>query len=118
MHQVWRESIIIVNSLKQSLPTLKHDPKRQKYKGPFSMDYRERGSHALSVYLSQYTSPMGTAKVKQEEEADTRIMKERSKKSGRNVGTKGKSHKKYLTSAKDVTIELSERREFSYHRLD
>ena len=35
--------IIIVISLKQSLyPTLTHDPKRLKYKGPFNIDYRER----------------------------------------------------------------------------
>ena len=38
---------------------------------------------------------------------------------GRNVGTiGGKSPKQGLTSAKDLTIELSEGREFSYHRLD
>ena len=41
--------------------------------GPFSMDYRERGSHAQGVYPTQDTSHMGTAKVTQEEEADTRI---------------------------------------------
>ena len=32
------------------------DPKKKtKYKRPFSMDYRERGSHAQSVYSRQYT---------------------------------------------------------------
>ena len=46
------------------------------------MDYRERGSHARSVYPAQYTSRMGTTKMKQEEEADTGIMRS-SKKSGR-----------------------------------
>ena len=58
----------------------KHDPKRQKYNGPYSM---ERGSHARGVYPIQDTSRMGTERVKQEEETDTRIMKESSKKSGR-----------------------------------
>ena len=38
------------------------------------MDYRERGSHARGVYQTQYTSRMGTAMVKQEEGADTRII--------------------------------------------
>ena len=37
------------------------------------MDYREQRSHAGGVYPIQDTSPMGTARVKQEEEADTRI---------------------------------------------
>ena len=56
--------------------------KDKKYKGPFSMDYRERGSHAWGVYPAQYTSGMGTTRVKQKEETNTRIMQE-SKKSGR-----------------------------------
>ena len=34
------------------------------------------------------------------------------------VGTKGKSPKQGLTSAKDLTIELPEGRESPYHRLD
>ena len=34
------------------------------------------------------------------------------------VGTKGKIPKQGLTSAKDLTIELHEGRESSYHRLD
>ena len=38
------------------------------------MDYRERGSHVRGVYPTQYTSGMGTARMKQEEEADTRII--------------------------------------------
>ena len=36
----------------------------------------------------------------------------------RNVGTKGKSLKQGQTSAKDLTIELSEGRESPYHRLN
>ena len=47
------------------------------------MDYRDRGSYARDVYLTQYTSRMGTTMVKQEEEADTRIMQESSMKSER-----------------------------------
>ena len=48
---------------------------------------------------------MGTGRVKQEEETDTRIMEESSKKSGkRNVGTKGKNLKQDLTSAKDLPM--------------
>ena len=35
-----------------------------------------------------------------------------------NVGTKRKSPKQDLTSANDLTIELPERQESSYHRLD
>ena len=35
--------------------------------------YRERGSHAR-VYPTQNTSRIGTARMKQEEEADTRIV--------------------------------------------
>ena len=47
---------------------------------------------------------MGTAREKQEDETDTRIMKESSKKSGRNErkGTKGKSPKQDITSAADL----------------
>ena len=33
------------------------------------MDYRERGFHGRGVYPKQYTSRMGTVRVKQEEEA-------------------------------------------------
>ena len=46
----------------------------QKYKGPFSIDYRERGFHARGVYLTQYTLRMGTPWVKQEEDTDTRLI--------------------------------------------
>ena len=55
---------------------LTHDPKRSKYKGIFSMDYREQGSHARGVYPTQYTLRMETARVKQEEEINTRIMRD------------------------------------------
>ena len=36
---------------------------------------------------------------------------------GRNVGTKGKSTKQSLTSAKDLSMELPEGHESPYHRL-
>ena len=46
-------------------------------RGTYSTDCRDRGSHARGVYPAQYTSRMGTARVKEEEEADTRkIVKE------------------------------------------
>ena len=35
------------------------------------------------VYLTQYTSRIGTARMKQEEEADTRIIEKSNMKSGR-----------------------------------
>ena len=38
------------------------------------MDCRERRSHARGMYLTQYTSRMVTARVKEEEGADTRII--------------------------------------------
>ena len=48
------------------------------------MDYWERGSHARGVYPIQDTLRMGTARVRQEEETDTRIIvKEYSMKYGR-----------------------------------
>ena len=36
----------------------------------------------------------------------------------KNVGTKGKSPKQGLTSAKDLPMELPEGRKSPYHRLD
>ena len=47
------------------------------------MDYSERGSHAQGVYPTQYISRMGTVRMKQEEETDTKIMQESNKKSER-----------------------------------
>ena len=73
----------------------KHGPTRSKYKGPFSMDGRERRSHARGVYPTQDPSCIGTVRMKEEEETDTRIMRESSKKSGRKKrGTKRKIPKK------------------------
>ena len=79
------------------------------------MGCRERGTHARGVYATQDTSRMGTAMVKQEEKNrhknhSNRIVRNMEE---RNVGTKGKSPKQNLTSAKDLTIELSEGRQSS-----
>ena len=38
------------------------------------MECRERGSHASGVYSTQYTSRIGTGRVKEEVGADTRII--------------------------------------------
>ena len=38
------------------------------------MDYRERESHARGVYSTQVTSRMDTTRVKQEQEANTRVI--------------------------------------------
>ena len=43
-------------------------------RGTSSTDCTERGSHARGVYPKQYTSHMGTARMKEEEGADTRII--------------------------------------------
>ena len=79
------------------------------------MDCRERGSETRGVYPTQDTSRMGTEKAKQEE-ADTRILAKKCKKSGRNVGTiRGKTPKQNLTSAKVLTIRNPEG---GYHAIN
>ena len=50
---------------------------RPECKEPFSVDYWVRGSHARSVYPTKYSSSMKPARVKQEEEADTRVIEKR-----------------------------------------
>ena len=47
------------------------------------MDYGERKFNARSEYSTQYTSRMGTVRIKQEEETDTRIVRNLEE---RNVG--------------------------------
>ena len=70
------------------------------YKGPFSIDYRERGSHARGVHPTQYTSHMGTIRLKQEEETDTNNSKRIARNlEERNLGKKGKSPKQDLKLA-------------------
>ena len=56
---------------------------RQKYRRSLGIDHRERRSQARVVYPQRDTSRMGTARVKQKEEANTRIML-KEKKYGRN----------------------------------
>ena len=70
-HCTWEDyfDMILVTDL--TLRQLSHFA--SKYKGPSSMDYRERGSHARDAYSIQDNSRMGTSCVK-EEEADTRII--------------------------------------------
>ena len=46
----------------------------RKYKRTSSRGCRERGTHVRGVYPTQYTSRMGTVRVKQEAGADTRII--------------------------------------------
>ena len=65
-------SYYYIQGLKQSLVEAKKLQKTENKK-PFSMDCRERGSHAQGVYPTQDTSRMGTAGVKHEKKANIRI---------------------------------------------
>ena len=65
------------------------------------MDYMERGSRARGVYLIQYTSRIGSARAKQEGEADTKIIY--NKRVVRNM-IRRKSPKEGPTSKNDLTI--------------
>ena len=80
--------------------------------------YREQGSHARGVYRTHYTSRMGTTRMMEEVGADKNNARVVRKLEERNMGTKGKSPKQGLTSAKDLITELLEGREFPYHILD
>ena len=105
--------VVVIQAIYGSITT------GQKYKRTSSMNCRERGSHARGVYPTQYTSRMGTARVKQEVGADKRNNNRGVRNLGeRNVGTKGKSPKQGQISAKDLPIELPLRCETPYHRLD
>ena len=69
------------------------------------MDNLERRTHARDVYSVHDSSRMGTAKVKKKEEADTRIIQERSEKYKRKEGGHPeKSPEQGLTKAKVLTI--------------
>ena len=72
------------------------------------------------MYPTQYTSSMGTARVKQEADTDKNNSKRVVKNiKERNVGTiMGKSPKQGQTRAKDLSIELPEGRQLPYHRID
>ena len=83
-----------------------------------SMDCMERWSHARGVYPTQHTSRMETTRVKEEEGSNTRIigsMKYGTKERGHYKGGKSQTTP---TSAKDLTIGLSEGRESPYNRLE
>ena len=80
------------------------------------MDCRERGSHARGMYLTQYTSRIGTAIGRGGHKRNSnRVVRNLEEK---NVGTKGKSPKQRLISAKDLTIQLPEGCQSPYHILD
>ena len=73
-------------------------------------DHRERGSHARGAYPTQYTSRIGTARMKQEEEEYTSNMK-----SGREErGHEGEKSQKSLTSAKKPYVIFAS---YYYNRL-
>ena len=78
------------------------------------MECRERESHARGVYPTLYTSRTGTARVKEEVGADTRIIviEESSMKYGRKERGhyKGEKFKQVRTNAKDLPMELPESR--------
>ena len=69
-----KHSLLLYSGLKAILSQYKVVANKTKYKGPISTDCRDRGSQARGVYPTQDTSRMRTARVKQEEEADTRII--------------------------------------------
>ena len=66
--------LLLYTRLRGSLVTAKTLQKTELQGGKYSMDCRERGSHARDVSPAQYTSHMETSRVKEEEGADTRIM--------------------------------------------
>ena len=84
------------------------------------MDYIERTripctrcvSH--TAYLAHWNSE-GEARGRSRHKNNARVVRHLEE---RNVSTKGKSLKHDLTSAKDLTIELSKERESHNHRLD
>ena len=73
------------------------------------MDYRERGSHARSVWNSK-----GEERGRNRHNNNARVVRNLEE---RNVGTMGKSPKQGLTSAIDLPMELSEGRKSPYHKL-
>ena len=84
------------------------------------MDNGEQRSHARGVYPTQYTSRMGTSRVKQEEEIDTRIMQESSNLRNleeRNVSTKRGNLNQDLISANWMQL-LSSQRDASHPTID
>ena len=66
--------LLLYTRLKADLSRCEDVAKDRNTRGTPSMDCRKRGSHARGVYPTKDTSRMGTASVKEEEEADTRII--------------------------------------------
>ena len=83
------------------------------------MDYRELGSQARSVshtvYLVHENSKGETRGRNRHKNNSKRVVRNLEE---RNVGTKVISPKQRITNIKDLTIELPEGRESSYHRLN
>jgi len=78
-------NIIIRGCFCRPSVTSKVLPKDQKYKGPFSMDYRERGSHARDVLPYKKIFSMRTTRI--ERRGRTR-QKETSWEEGNTEGSK------------------------------
>ena len=72
-----------------------------------------------NIHITQDTSRMETARVKQEEEADTNIIVKEEYEIWKDGAweQRGKDQIK-LPCVKDLTIKLCERRKSLYHRLD
>ena len=89
----------MIDLIRSSIAALRFKLYRPEIQGPFSMDYRERRSHAQGMYLTQNVSCMRARWVKEEEAADTRIIVILDM----NVCTKRKSLKQGLTGAEVLT---------------
>ena len=71
---IHRWVLLLYTRLKAVLSRCEDAAKDQSTRDHLTWTAGERGSHALSVYPTQCTSRMGTARVKEEKEADTRII--------------------------------------------
>ena len=67
-------TLLLNSSLTTVVSQYKSRSKRPKCKKSFNMDHKERRSHARSVYPTQDTSSMGSARVMLEEESDAGII--------------------------------------------
>ena len=111
-------TIIIVISLKQAFPTLTHDQKKKITRDHSAWTIGNGDPMHGMCIPTRYISRMGAARVKKEEETDTRILREYSMKSGRKErGNEEECPKQDLTNAKDLIVEPPEGRKSPYHRL-
>ena len=105
--------IVIVISLKQSLPNDHACSKKTKIQGTIQHGLQGTGCVSHTVYLAHGNSKSeARGRNKHKNNAIVRNLEER------NVGMRGKILKQGLTSAKDLPMELSERLESPDHRLD